>query len=93
MLDAQNGLGIGSAPMSEITGVVVSLKREQKALKKRLRTIGKALRNLRGVDALIYEARSGFERGRKKYSHNSAARAAISRAQKRRWAEIKAAKS
>jgi hypothetical protein len=79
--------------MSEITGVVASLKREQKALKKRLRAVGKALRNLRGLDALIHEARSGFERGRKKYSHNSAARAAISRAQKARWRKIKAAKA
>jgi hypothetical protein len=77
--------------MSEITGVVASLKREQKALKKRLRTIGKALRNLRGLDASIYEARTGFERGRKKYSHNSAAREAISRAQKARWKKIKKA--
>jgi hypothetical protein len=77
--------------MSEITGVVASLKREQKALKKRLRTIGKALQNLRGVDALIREARSGFERGRKKYAHSAKARKAISRAQKARWAKVKKA--
>jgi hypothetical protein len=79
--------------MSEITGVVTSLKREQKALKKRLRTIGKALQNLRGVNALIHEARTGFERGRKKYAHSAKARRAISRAQKRRWAKFKAAKT
>ena len=79
--------------MNDISGVVASLKREQKALKKRLRAVGKALRNLRGLDALIHEARSGFERGRKKYAHSAKSRQAISRAQKRRWAKLKAGKS
>jgi hypothetical protein len=79
--------------MSEITGVVANLKREQKALKKRLRAVGKALRNLRGLDALIHEARSGFERGRKKYAHSAKSRQAISRAQKARWKKIKNTKT
>jgi hypothetical protein len=81
--------------MSEITGVVANLKREQKALKKRLRTIGKALRNLRGLDALLGDARNAFERGRKKYRyhHDARARKLISASQKARWKKLKAEKA
>jgi hypothetical protein len=77
--------------MNDIDAVMKALKQEQKTLKKRLKKIGKTLRNLRGVDVLIREARSGFERGRTKYSHSPKARRAIARAQRARWKELKKA--
>jgi hypothetical protein len=70
-----------------ISGVVTKFQKERKKL----------LRDLARVDgvltALGHSARDAFEKGRKKYAHSAKARQAISRAQKRRWAKVKAAKS
>jgi hypothetical protein len=69
------------------SGIVAKFKKERKKL----------LRDLAKIDgvltALGHSALGAYEKQRRKYSHNRAARAAISRAQKARWKKIKAAKS
>jgi hypothetical protein len=70
-----------------ISGVVAKFQRERKKLLKDLARVDGVL------TALGHSARGAFEKGRKKYAHSAKARQAISRAQKRRWAKVKAARS
>ena len=69
------------------SSIVAKFKKERKKLVRDLAKVDGVL------SALGHSARDAFEKGRKKYAHSAKARQAISRAQKRRWAKLKAAKS
>jgi hypothetical protein len=71
--------------MNEIRGVVANLKREQKVLKKRLRTIGKALRAFKGLNGLV--APTTHHKGQK---HSAKSRKAIGAAKRKWWKQRRA---
>lgn len=63
------------------------LLREQKKIQRRLRQIKKLVTSLR-----LFDRTSGHPSKRGKFKRSKKARLAISRAQKARWAKIRAAK-
>lgn len=72
--------------MADISGVVRGLRREEKALKKRLKNIGKALKAFKGLGAVVASVT-----GSKPQRHTAKSRKAIARAKKKWWADRKKA--
>jgi hypothetical protein len=68
-----------------LNSIAKSLQTEEKALEHRLSKVKRALAAFVGLD--------GSSKRKKRSRHSAKSRAAISKAQKARWAKIRAAKS
>ena len=77
--------------MSNLTKVVMQMRHERDAARKRVEQLDQALAALGSLDGLRSRGRSSHKVGRKGRTMSAAARKRIAAAQRARWAKWKAA--